>query len=251
MKKLKQPIMFKKLLPSVITLIGLIVAMSAIRFAIDHKWEHAVYCILISGVLDGIDGRVARLLNATSPFGAELDSLCDFVNFGVSPSIIIYLWSFADHDYKLISWACILMFMVCMAIRLARFNTTIVANYNNLDKKSKHFSIGIPAPSGALLMLLPLMLDFEIGKLLNINLKSYTLITDLYIFIIAILLASRIPTFILKNIYIKMEYLSLIMILASIIIINIIIYPWYSLPVIAFLYIISIPISAIVANKIK
>lgn len=251
MKKVKinKPILFTKLIPNVITLLGLIVGVSSIRFALDSRWEMAVCSVLTAGVLDGIDGRVARLLNATSPFGAELDSLCDFANFGVSPAIMIYLWSFQQYEFKLLSWFAMLLFIVSMAIRLARFNTTIFHIHDKQDKMSKYFSVGVPAPSGAFLALIPMILDFEISTMLQFNIRSHTILIDIYIVMIAILLASRIPTFLLKNVHIKQEYLSLVMILSAVVIMNIIIYPWYTLPVIAACYILSIPISIAMARR--
>lgn len=249
--KIKQPILFIKLLPSVITLLGLMIGVSAIRFAIESSWELAVYCVLVAGVLDGIDGRVARLLNATSPFGAELDSLCDFANFGVAPAIMIYLWSFQQYEFKLLSWAVMLLFVVCMVIRLARFNTTFFSvKTEKVDPNSKYFSIGVPAPSGALLALIPMILDFEISTQLQINIRSHTLLINIYIVAVSILLTSRIPTLLLKNVHIKAEYLSLIMVLSAIVIINVIIYPWYSIPILALFYILSIPLSTMIAKKL-
>lgn len=244
----KKPITFTKLIPNLITLLGLIVGVSSIRFALDSRWEPSVYCILVAAILDGLDGRIARLLNATSPFGAELDSLCDFANFGISPAIIIYLWSFQQYEFKLLSWASILLFIVCMAIRLARFNISIIAP--KYDKYSKYFSTGVPAPSGALLALVPIILDFEISTVIDINIRSHTILIDLYIVIIALLLASMLPTFLFKNIPIKPEYVSLSMIISAIILINILIYPWYSLPFLAIIYILSIPACFIIAKKL-
>ena len=127
---------FTKLLPNVVTLVGLVVGLSSIRFALESAWEKSVYCILIATIVDGLDGRVARMLNATSHFGAELDSLCDFINFGLCPALLLYLWSFQQYEYKIISWASIMLFVVCMAIRLARFNTAIVEA--DKDKKQKN-----------------------------------------------------------------------------------------------------------------
>lgn len=247
---IKKPILFTKLVPNVITLIGLVIGISSIRFALDERWELAVYCVLVAGVLDGIDGRVARLLNATSPFGAELDSLCDFANFGVAPAFIIYMWSFQQYEFKLLSWSVMLLFIVCMAVRLARFNTVIFNKQDKQDKLSKYFSVGVPAPSGALLAMTPIILEFELSAMLGINIRSHTVLIDLYIAIIAFLLASRFPTFLIKELHIKPEYLSITMIFAAVMIIYIIIYPWYTLPLIALLYICSIPISIITAKKI-
>jgi CDP-diacylglycerol--serine O-phosphatidyltransferase len=237
------------LLPNFITLLGLLVGVSAIRFGLDGRWEQAVYCILVAAIIDGVDGRVARMLNATSPFGAELDSLCDFANFGVVPACLVYLWSFQQYEYKVLSWGSILLFVVCMALRLARFNTSIV--HEGLSRKSENFFTGVPAPCGALLILNPMILQFEVSSALGINIRAHTIMIDLYIAIIAFLLASRLPTFSTKNIQIKHEYLSLAMIIFTIIIINFIIYPWYLLPIISFIYIMSIPACYFVRKKLE
>ncbi|MFY9590249.1 CDP-alcohol phosphatidyltransferase family protein [Rickettsia endosymbiont of Halotydeus destructor] len=237
---ISKPIPFIKLIPNFITLLGLIIGVSSLRFALDGRWEIAVYCIIAAAIIDGIDGRVARMLNATSPFGAELDSLCDFANFGLAPAYLIYLWSFQQYEYKVFSWAVMLLFIVCMALRLARFNTSIFQP--KPDKGAEYFFTGVPAPCGALLALMPMMLDFEISTLLNINIRIHTITINIYLAIIAFLLASRLPTISTKNLKIKPEYLSFAMILFAVIIINLIIYPWYSLPLIAIIYFFSIPI---------
>lgn len=244
-----KPVPFTKLLPNVVTLVGLIIGVSSIRFALDSAWEKAVYCILIATVIDGLDGRVARMLNATSHFGAELDSLCDFINFGLCPAMLLYLWSFQQYEYKVISWASIMLFVVCMAIRLARFNTAIVET----DKKTKEdprFFTGVPAPCGAILALIPMILDFDVTAMVSeFSVRNYTLCINLYIVIIALLLASRLPTVSLKNIQIRPEYLSLSMIISAIVIIVAVIYPWYTLPSAAIIYILSIPICMYYAQK--
>ena len=247
--RITKPIPFIKLIPNFITLLALIVGVSSIRFGLESKWELAVYCILVAAILDGLDGRVARMLNATSPFGAELDSLCDFANFGIVPAYLIYLWSFQQYEYKLFSWVAMLLFVICMALRLARFNTSIFQE--KIDTKSQYFFTGVPAPIGALLAIMPLILDFDVSTMLSIDIRSHTVIIDIYISVIAFLLACRLPTFSSKHIHIKPEYLSLSMIVFSAIIISIIIYPWYSLPILACIYILSIPICGIVASKLQ
>lgn len=249
MIKFKKPIPFTKLLPNIVTLVGLIIGVSSIRFALDSAWEKAVYCILIATIIDGLDGRVARMLNATSHFGAELDSLCDFINFGFCPAMLVYLWSFQQYEYKVISWSAIMFFVVCMAIRLARFNTAIVET-NEEQKEDSRFFIGVPAPCGAILALTPIILDFEVTAMISeFNIRNHTLFINLYIIIIALLLASRFPTISLKKIQITPEYLSFSMIISAIVIILAVIYPWYALPSAAIMYIISIPICTYYAHK--
>ena len=247
--KIKQPIPFIKLLPNFITLLGLLVGVSAIRFGLDGRWEKAVYCILVAAIIDGVDGRIARMLNATSPLGAELDSLCDFANFGVIPACLVYLWSFQQYEYKVLSWGSILLFVACMALRLARFNTSIF--HEGPSKKSENFFTGVPAPCGALLILNPMILEFEVSSILGINIRAHTIMIDLYIVIIAFLLTSRLPTVSTKNIKIKHEYLSLAMSVFAIVIINLIVYPWYLLPILSFIYIISIPFCYFFNKKLE
>ncbi len=247
--KIAKPVPFIKLIPNFITLLALIVGISSIRLGLESNWELAVYCIIGAAILDGIDGRVARMLNATSPFGAELDSLCDFANFGIAPAYLIYLWSFQRYEYKVFSWVAVLLFIVCMALRLARFNTSIF--HEKEEAKSQYFFTGVPAPIGALLAIMPLILDFDISAILSVDIRSHTIFIDIYISIVAFLLASRFPTFSSKHIHIKPEYLSLSMIVFSVVIISIIIYPWYSLPILAFIYILSIPVCGIVARKLS
>ena len=134
--RILKPVPVVKLIPNILTLIGLVIGVSSIRFALDSKWEISVYCILIATIIDGLDGRIARMLNATSHFGAELDSLCDFANFGLCPAFIIYLWSFQQYEYKVTSWAAITFFIVCMGIRLARFNATIIKPVETIPQVS-------------------------------------------------------------------------------------------------------------------
>lgn len=246
--KINNPIPFIKLLPNFITILGLVIGISAIKFGLDGRWEKAVYCVLVAAIMDGIDGRVARLLNSTSPFGAELDSLCDFANFGVIPALLIYLWSFQQYEYKVLSWGAILLFVVCMVLRLARFNTTMFQKVEY--KKPEYFFTGVPAPAGALLVLVPMILDFEISSILGINMRTHTIMIDLYVVLIAFLLASKLPTLSMKNINITYEYLSLVMVIFAVIVINLIIYTWYILPLVALVYILSIPACYFINKKL-
>ncbi len=249
-KPILKPVPFIKLLPNLVTLIGLVIGVSSIRFALDGAWETSAYCILIATIIDGVDGRVARMFNATSHFGAELDSLCDFVNFGLCPAVILYLWSFQQYEYKVISWASIMLFVVCMAIRLARFNTALIEPTDSKIDASRFFT-GVPAPVGALLALMPMMLDFDFTLYIeNFSIRNYTLGINLYIIVIALLLPSRIPTISLKNFHIRPEYLSLSMIFFASIIILTVIYPWYALPSAAIIYLLSMPISIYVVYKL-
>lgn len=236
-----------KLIPNFITLIGLVVGISSLRFALDSKWEMSVYCILAATIIDGIDGRVARMLDASTPFGAELDSLCDMINFGLCPALLIYLWSFQQYEFRVISWAANSLYVVCMAIRLARFNVTTNDENNIL---AKHFFTGVNAPCGALLALLPIIMDFGVSKLLNFSFRDNTLLINCYIILIALLLPSKLSTISSKNFHIKPKFLYLSMISAAIIIVFTFIYTWYALTILGILYLLSIPYTEYKARKI-
>ena len=234
-----RPLPLVKLLPNLVTLVGLAIGMSSIRFALESRWEAAVTCILVATFMDTLDGKIARMLNATSVFGAELDSLCDFANFGIAPAFMVYLWSFQKVEYKLFAWAAVLLFIVCMAIRLARFNTTTPDD----DPRVKNFFIGVPAPAGALLMLMPIMLDFDISTTFGFNIRSHTLIITFYQIIIALLLPSRLPTLSLKNLEIRPEYVWAYLLASGMFIISIMLYTWYITPILGVIYLCTIPMT--------
>ncbi len=243
------PLPFIKLIPNVLTILSLCIGFSAIRFALDGMWEIAVTCIAIAGILDGLDGRIARMLDATSHFGAELDSLCDFVNFGVVPALIMYLWSFQHFEFKALSWAGVSLFVVCMALRLARFNTNLLLNPE--DKLSKNFFTGAPAPLGAIFLLIPVMLDFDLTTTTHINIRSHTIMLTLYQMGVAVLLTSRLPVFSLKNIVIKPQHLWIWLAASGLFIVALTVYPWYLMPIIGVGYMCTIPISILAAKKIN
>src|ERR1700739_1242718 len=147
-----------RMVPNVLTLLALCAGMTAVRFAIGGNFEAAVFSIIAAGVFDGLDGRMARLLKATSSFGAELDSLSDFVSFGVAPAAVLYLWTLSDLNCP--GWAIVLFFAVCCALRLARFNAGTGAE---VPSYAAPFFRGAPAPAGAGLVMLPMFLRFEWG----------------------------------------------------------------------------------------
>lgn len=234
-RKLKeQPL--SRLFPNMITLAGLCCGLSAIRFAIMGRWELSVGFIIAAAIIDGMDGRVARMLGATSLFGAQLDSLSDFVCFGVAPALIMYLW--ALHDIRGIGWAVTLYFAVCTALRLARFNTGLFDE----DKQpwENKFFTGVPSPAGGILCLLPLVITLQLPEDYTppaMFIASYTLI-------IGTLMASRIPTFSGKNIRIKHEMIPFFMLVSSALLTLFIIEPWMTLSVVSLAYLCSIFFSA-------
>jgi CDP-diacylglycerol--serine O-phosphatidyltransferase len=177
------------LIPNIFTLLGLCAGLTAIRMAIEHRWDLAVAALVFAAFLDGIDGRIARLLKASSRFGAELDSLADFVNFGVAPAIIMFNW--ALEDLHSMGWIAVLVFAVCAALRLARFNVALEAPDVPAWKSS--YFVGVPAPAGAIILLLPIY-----AQDLGLHVPSLTPLVFFYTLAIALLMVSRVPTFSLK-----------------------------------------------------
>src|SRR5450755_4084668 len=177
----------RTLVPNVITLLALCAGLTAIRLAVEDRLEWAVAAIVFAAMLDGIDGRVARMLKGTSRFGAELDSLADFVNFGVAPGLILYFWGL--HELKSAGWIAALTFALCAALRLARFNVMI--DDPNQPAWAGNFFTGIPAPAGAITVLLPIYLNF-----LGVSNGLVTVwLAFFYTLAIALLMVSRLPVF--------------------------------------------------------
>ena len=222
-------------MPNLVTLIALCLGVTSIIFAIKKDWQTAILLIFFAGLLDGVDGRLARFLSTSSPFGAELDSLCDFVNFGIAPGLLNYFWiiNLKEAEGSKVTWCLSLIYCACMAIRLARFNTSQDTNF------SKKFFLGVPAPCCAILILSPIAfnIDTEIFSEANIWIyQSYTLL-------ISFLCSSTIPTFSIKSIAIKQKYLKfflfLLMCLFGLVLINV----WLTFSIFSLIYLATIPIS--------
>jgi CDP-diacylglycerol---serine O-phosphatidyltransferase len=182
-----RPIPVRTLVPNLITLLALCAGLTAIRFAVEGKLDIALGAIVFAAVLDGVDGRIARLLKGTSRFGAELDSLADFVNFGVAPGLILYFWDL--HELKSAGWIAAMVFAICAGLRLARFNVMI--DDPNRPVWAGNFFTGMPAPAGAITVLLPIYISFlGLPKLAVV-----TPVTFVYTLIIAFLMVSKLPVY--------------------------------------------------------
>lgn len=227
---------FASILPNLTTVGALCVGLSSFRFAYAGQWEWSITAILVAALLDAMDGRLARYLGSTSRFGAELDSLSDFVNFGVSPALMLYL--FTMQNMGGLGWMICLFFAVCMLLRLARFNTLDIEGVVTSDWE-KGFFTGVPAPAGAALALSPLML--YLGTSLDIF-KSF-LLNGVFLMIVGGLMISRIPTFSIKNIKISPKKVPLFMLIVTLVAAGIFSEPWVVLPMISVLYLITIPFS--------
>jgi CDP-diacylglycerol---serine O-phosphatidyltransferase len=175
------------LVPNVITLLALCAGLTAIRLAAEDKLEWAVAAIVFAAVLDGVDGRVARLLKGTSRFGAELDSLADFVNFGVAPALMLYFWGL--HELKSLGWIAALAFAICAGLRLARFN--VMLDDPGRPAWAANYFVGVPAPAGAILVLLPIYIHF-LGMPLLVVIPPLVFV---YTLAIAFVMVSRLPVF--------------------------------------------------------
>jgi len=186
-----------RMVPNVLTLLALCAGMTAIRFAINGEFQYAVFAIIAAGIFDGLDGRLARLLKATSQFGAELDSLADFISFGVAPAAVLYLWTMAALGS--IGWAIVLFFAVCCALRLARFNTQLGAEP---APYAANFFSGAPAPAGAGLIMLPMFISFEWGDWI----ARSPYLNAVWIGGVALLMVSTVPTVSLKRIRIPHRF---------------------------------------------
>lgn len=235
-----------KLLPNLVTLLSICIGLSAIRYAIDGEFLKATSFVLLSGFMDGIDGRLARFFNSSSEFGAQLDSLADFVNFGVVPGFVIYMWVNTYGDIKGFDWALVLFFAVCSAIRLARFNVDSSKEEVN-PTLEKYFFKGIPAPCGAAMAMLPMVLLYEFGE--GFYTDPVSVIT--YTAVLAVLMASRVPTISIKKIPIKNEFIYMTLLILGSIIIGLLIKPWLALAVIGTVYGLSIPVTMFMFAKIE
>jgi CDP-diacylglycerol--serine O-phosphatidyltransferase len=226
----------RTLLPNLITLLALCAGLTAIRVAVENRLELALAAIVLAVLLDGIDGRVARMLKGTSRFGAELDSLADFVNFGVAPALILYFWGLAE--LKSAGWIAALVFAICAALRLARFNVMI-------DDPSKpawaaNFFTGIPAPAGAITVLLPIYLNF-----LGVSNGLITVwVTFFYTLAIALLMVSKLPVFSGKRVgkRVPPDMVLPVFVLVVFFFALLISYPWQVLTIGSLIYLACLPL---------
>lgn len=228
-----RPIPVRMLVPNVITLLALCAGLTAIRLAIEGRLELALAAIVFAAVLDGIDGRVARLIKGQSKFGAELDSLADFVNFGVAPGLILYFWQL--NELKNVGWIAAMVYAISGGLRLARFNATM--DDPNKPPFAANFFTGVPAPLGAMCVLLPMYLSFVgIGVL-------PVIVTALYTLLIAFLMVSRLPVFSGKMVGTRVapEMVLPVFVLVVLFIAILISYPWQLLSVGSLLYLFSLP----------
>jgi len=226
----------RQVLPSVVTLLALCAGLTAIRMAIEARYDWAIAAIAIAAFLDAIDGRVARFLKSTSRFGAELDSLTDFVNFGVAPGVLIYVW--ALDDMRSLGWIAVLIFAICAALRLARFNVALDA-----DKPAwqASFFVGVPAPAGAMTALLPLYMEL-VGAPHGFWTAPVVLV---YTLAIGLLMVSRVPTWSGKLVgrQIPRDMVLPLFVVVVVLVAFLLSFPWETMAVLSIAYLASLPFS--------
>jgi CDP-diacylglycerol--serine O-phosphatidyltransferase len=232
------------ILPNAITLIGVCIGLTSIKFALDGKFSLAVVAILFAGLMDALDGRIARLIKGTSKMGKELDSLGDVISFGVAPAFIMYFWNLQYLDK--LGWFVCLMYVVCVALRLARFNV----NSEEEPSWKDNFFEGVPAPAGGILVLMPLVLSFSgLGDFFfKIN---YDLVVPAFFIIVSILLISTIPTYSFKRIVIPRALTKFLLFGIVLFFGALLVYTFKILSITILLYLCIIPVSYFHYKKIK
>lgn len=233
----------RTLAANAVTTLALCAGMTAIRYALEERYELAVLYVIVAGLLDAADGAVARLLRSTSRFGAELDSLSDVIAFGIAPAFLLYGWGLGALGRM--GWIVALAFGVACALRLARYNAQIDDGED--PRKPLGFFTGVPAPAGAGLALLPMMLDFSFGA--AIFQKSYVLVG--YIAIVAGLMVSNLPTFSLRQVRIRREMLVPTLFGIALIAASVTVYRWSAIAILAIAYLLSIPLASWSFRRIR
>ena len=234
----------RMILPNAITLIGVCIGLSSIKFAIDGKFAIAIIAIFFAALMDALDGRIARLIKGTSKMGKELDSLGDVISFGVAPALIMYFWNLQYLDK--LGWFVCLTYVVCVALRLARFNI----NSEEEPSWRDNFFEGMPSPAGGIIVLMPLILSFSgLGELFfNIN---YDLLVPIFFIIVSILLISTIPTYSFKKIVIPRSMTKFLLFGLVLFFGSLLVYTFKILAISSFIYLCLIPISYLHYKKIK
>jgi CDP-diacylglycerol--serine O-phosphatidyltransferase len=228
--------------PNMLTLLALCAGLTAIRYGIAEKWDRAVIALVVAAFLDGLDGRIARLLQATSKFGQELDSLADAISFGVAPAVLMYLWSL-QHGRSM-GWAVALLFAVCAVLRLARFNTMVG---QDLPHWAHNYFTGVPTPAGAGLAVLPLIMWLNT----DVDVFRNPAVTGPLLVVVAILMVSRVPTYSGKRMRLKPQWVVPVMILIGLTGAFLVTDTWATLSVIGVVYIAVIPVSVFSFRRLK
>ena len=230
------------ILPNILTLIGVCIGLTSIKFAFDGKFELSIFAVIIAAIIDGLDGRIARLIKGTSKVGKELDSLTDVISFGVAPAFIMYFWALSETGR--VGWLISLIYIICVALRLARFNVSS----NEESSWKDNFFEGIPSPAGGILVLMPLILSLSELKFLNLNNQIFV---PVMFIIVSILLISKIPTYSFKRIVVPRRA-SIFLLFGIILYFGLIlVYPFNTIIISGLVYMLIVPISFVHYFMIK
>ena len=230
------------ILPNIFTLVGVCIGLSSIKFAFDGNFQFSVIAIIVAGIIDGLDGRIARLIKGTSKVGKELDSLTDVISFGVAPAFIMYFWIL--NELGRVGWFICLIYIVAVALRLARFNV----NSQEEPQWKNNFFEGIPSPAGGILVLMPLFFNFSEMSFFKVN---YDFIVPIIFFTISLLLISKIPTYSFKKIIVPRR-MSIFLIFGVVIyFVLLLLYTFNTIVISSLMYLFMIPISSIHYIKIR
>ena len=232
----------RMILPNTLTLIGVCIGLSSIKFALDGKYELSIIAIVFSALIDGLDGRIARLIKGTSKVGKELDSLTDVISFGVAPAFIMYFWSL--NNLGKIGWLICLIYVVCVALRLARFNVSS----NEESSWKDNFFEGVPSPSGGILVLMPLIYSLSELELFNVN---YKLLVPTLFIAISFLLISKFPTYSLKKITVPRSVTIFLLFGIVLFFGLLLIYPFKVMTITGVVYLCVIPLSFMHYQKLN
>jgi len=230
-----------KLIPNLITVSAACAGLTSIRFAVESRWDYAVAAIIVAAILDALDGRMARILNASSEFGAQLDSLSDIVSFGVAPALVVYFWSL--HTAGGIGWAVTLFFIVCCGLRLARFNSML----GKLPPYAYNYFTGVPAPAGALMSLVPIVVDLAFGS----GVAANPIVTGIWSVIMACLMVSQVPTYSFKRFKVPQPYVLPLFVLVGLMLAGLAGRPWLVLTLVAGMYLMTFPFSIRTFHRLK
>jgi CDP-diacylglycerol---serine O-phosphatidyltransferase len=223
------------LIPNILTVLAVCAGLTSVRFALAEQWQFAVMAIVVAAILDALDGRVARLLKGSSKFGAELDSLSDFVSFGVAPALILYRWTMSELGG--LGWIIVLAYAVCCGLRLARFNTAL-EDPDEPEYAANYFT-GIPAPAAAGLALLPMVISFQLGE----EFFRLAFVNAANLAFVAFMMVSQIPTFSFKKMRVKKEAVLPVLIVVGLVGAVVASYPWFALTAVLGAYIVTIPVA--------
>ena len=230
------------ILPNMLTLIGVCIGLTSIRFALDEKFEFAIIAIIFAALIDGLDGRIARLIKGTSKVGKELDSLTDMISFGVAPAFIMYFWKL--NTLGRFGWLVCLIYVICVALRLARFNV----NSNQEPSWRDNFFEGVPSPAGGILVLTPLIVSVTNFDYITLN---YDIIVPTFFIVTSLLLISKFPSYSFKKIVIQRK--ATIFLLFGIVLFFglLLIYPFNIIAISSIIYLLMLPISFFHYQKLK